>query len=742
MTNWLAQHSFRLRLIGGTLLIEATMLLLLLWLEEPPLTHLLGVGAIGALFTIMLLVPLGSWLTRRLGQLETATEAFAAGRFDQRIQIGGKDEISHLAKVYNQMADALVSHIDSLRQSEARLLYALRGSTDGIWDWDLAGDDYYLSARWKEMIGYGPDELPNERELFVAHLHPEDRPRVEEAIARHFNREGPYDIEYRLRHRDGHFFWCRARGQAVWNETGKVVRFSGATTDVTEQKAAEASIQALLAEKQALLDNALVGIVFLRQRVVVACNRRFEEMFGYGLGEMIGSTTEQLFPSPAVYREISRAAYATLERGETYSFELSLHRRDGSRFWARLTGQAFAPEHAEEGSIWVYTDESERKEALDLVLEEQAFSEALISSLPGIFFLFDEAGRIVRWNANLEKKLGYRRRKIARLNAGSMVAAVDRELWQEAIDDALGSGRPAAIEALLLTGDGKAIPYFLTAMAIEVHERRLVIVVGIDVTARKRAEEEVRRLNEGLERRVRERTAELTAANRELESFSYSVSHDLSSPLRGIDGFARILQEDYGRRLDTEGLHCLERICAATQRMQTLIDDMLSLARITRDELARRDVDLSDLANRILAERLGAEPARQVQAVVAPDLHVVGDPNLLHVALDNLLGNAWKFTFRHPSARIEFGSLHKDGETVYFVRDDGAGFDMRYAGKLFREFERMHRKHEFDGSGIGLAIASRVIRRHGGRIWAEAAIEKGATFYFTLPAQKQTGPTP
>lgn len=699
--------------------------------------RLLRIGAIGALLSLLLLVPLVLWLTRRLSRLKEAADAFAAGHLDQRIDLTGGDELARLAGAFDHMADVLAVHIRSLRHSETRFQYSVRGSNDGLWDWDLTTGDYYLSPRWKEMIGYAANELADSRDTFTAHLHPEDKVAVEEAIRRHFELRQPYDTEYRLRCRDGSYIWCRARGQAVWDENGKIVRFSGATTDISEQKAAAAHIQALLTEKQALLDNAVVGIAYLRQQQLVACNRRFEELFGYRHDEIIGRTTAKIYPSETVYEEISRAAYATISRGETYGFELSLRRRDGSSFWCHISCRAFDPAVPQDGSIWIFTDESERREALDAVLEAQAFSEAVINSLPGIFYLFDEGGHMLRWNANLETELGYRRRDIVRLAPLDLVAP---EAWADTrklIDLALATGEPTAGESTLRTRDGRHVPYFLTANAIDIQGRQMIVGVGIDLTARKHAEEQVRQLNEQLEQRVRERTAELTIANRELEAFSYSVSHDLSSPLRGIDGFARIIEEDYASHFDDQGRHYLQRIRAATQRMQTIIDDLLSLSRITRNELVFSTFSLSAMARQIIDELRDGQPGRQVDTVIADGIEVTGDANLLHLAINNLLRNAWKFTGKHPEARIELGVLHTNDEQVYFVRDDGAGFDMRYAGKLFGEFQRMHKPQEFEGTGIGLAITSRVIQRHGGRIWAEAAIEKGATFYFTLPRKGQ-----
>jgi light-regulated signal transduction histidine kinase (bacteriophytochrome) len=242
-------------------------------------------------------------------------------------------------------------------------------------------------------------------------------------------------------------------------------------------------------------------------------------------------------------------------------------------------------------------------------------------------------------------------------------------------------------------------------------------------------------LNTALERRVSERTAQLQASNKELEAFSYSVSHDLRAPLRSIDAFSQLVREDYNDKLDDQGKQYLGIVGEASRQMGRLIDDLLHLSRVTRSEMRRQPVDLTAMIAQIFAGLQRLEPNRLVEIVIAPGLHVDGDERLLRIALENLLNNAWKFTSKRPEARIEVGSEMQDGQLVFFVRDNGAGFDMEYSNKLFGAFQRLHSSSEFPGHGIGLATVQRIINRHGGNIWARAAIDQGATFYFTIPGQ-------
>jgi signal transduction histidine kinase len=242
----------------------------------------------------------------------------------------------------------------------------------------------------------------------------------------------------------------------------------------------------------------------------------------------------------------------------------------------------------------------------------------------------------------------------------------------------------------------------------------------------------LREAHDELEQRVQERTAQLDATNKELEAFSYSVSHDLRAPLRSIDGFSLALLEDYGDRLADEGKNHLQRIRAATQRMGMLIDDLLNLSRMTRAEIRKEAVNLSALALVVVAGLRESQPNRQIEFRIEDRLEARADPRLVQVVLENLFGNACKFTSKRTSACVEFGKLRHNGSSAYFVRDNGAGFDSAYATRLFGAFQRLHAASEFPGTGIGLATVQRIVHRHGGEIWAEGAVEKGATFYFTL----------
>ncbi|HEY2942771.1 MAG TPA: PAS domain S-box protein, partial [Vicinamibacteria bacterium] len=344
----------------------------------------------------------------------------------------------------------------------------------------------------------------------------------------------------------------------------------------------------------------------------------------------------------------------------------------------------------------------------------------------------DTEGRIVSWNAGAEAIHGYREEEILGRSVSLFHAPETRGNLQGALEQAAAEGR-FEDEGWRVRKDGSRFwaNTVLTPIRDEADRLWGFAKITRDLTERKRVEEEIEHLNADLERRVRVRTGELEAANAELEAFSYSVSHDLRAPLRAITGFSHALMEDWQERLEPEAQGYLRRIVAATRKMSELIDGLLDLSRVSRAEMRWQEVDFSAMAHQVAEGLQRSEPQRRVQWVIADGVSARGDPRLLRVVLDNLIGNAWKFTGGKETARIQVG-LRTNGERAYFVADDGAGFDMAYADKLFGAFQRLHHEREFEGTGIGLATVRRVINRHGGRIWAEAEPGRGAMFLFTL----------
>jgi PAS domain S-box-containing protein len=358
---------------------------------------------------------------------------------------------------------------------------------------------------------------------------------------------------------------------------------------------------------------------------------------------------------------------------------------------------------------------------------------ALIDNTSAVIYMRDLNGRYVLVNREYERLFEVKREELLGKTDHDVFPPEVADAFRANDQAAVARGFPVQMEEIA-PGDDGPHNYITVKFPLIDSAGRAYAVCGIstDITARTRAEAEVRRLNAELEMRVAERTAELEASTRELDAFSYSVSHDLRTPLRSLDGFSQVLLEDYGHVLDDTGRQYLRRLQANTGRMAQTIDDLLDLSRATRVDLNRSDVDVSAIAAAVVSELREAEPDRVVEIAVAEDLHSLGDPHLVRLVLANLIGNAWKFTAKASRAVIEVGALDKDGERVFTVRDNGAGFNMEYAAKLFEPFQRLHSRGEFDGSGLGLAIVARIVRRHGGRIWAEGEPGRGAAFFFTL----------
>jgi PAS domain S-box-containing protein len=444
--------------------------------------------------------------------------------------------------------------------------------------------------------------------------------------------------------------------------------------------------------------------------------------YGYSREDFLSLTIKDIRPPEDVPALLESAARAGAH-GET-SGTWRHRRKDGSLIDVEVTSHPLLY-GGRTARLVVATDVTKRQNAeKELRRSEERFRLMVSVVKDYAILMLDPQGRVISWNAGAERIKGYRAEEILGQHFSRFYPAEDVEGGKPDYELKVASeeGR-FEDEGWRVRKDGSRLwaNVVITALRDENGELHGFGKVTRDMTERKRNEEQMRIQN-----------VQLEAANKELEAFSYSVSHDLRAPLRSIDGFGQAMLEDCADKLnDLEKSH-LQRIRTATQRMGILIDDLLNLSRVARSEIHREKVNVSALAGSIATELRNAQPERSVEFRIEDGVDAMVDPRLLRVVLENLLGNAWKFTSKRASARIEFGKADVDGTDAYFVRDDGAGFDPAYGTKLFGAFQRLHGMTEFPGTGVGLATVQRIIHKHGGRIWAEAAVEKGATFYFTL----------
>jgi len=501
---------------------------------------------------------------------------------------------------------------------------------------------------------------------------------------------------------------------------------------------------------RALTENSWDAIaLFSADGTILYGSPSTHQILGYSLDEFVGRNAFELIHEEDRAIVTDRLTMSLQQPGVHIPVHARARHKNGEWRWLEGVFTNLLDEPSVRAIVNNYHDFTERKqveaalqrmnEELEIQVQERtaALSQAnallqmLLDYMPDHIYFKDAQSRFIRNSRSQAKALGLS-------DPAEAVGKSDFDFFPHAQasfekeQEIIRSGKPLLDEEEhVVWPDGRETWVSTTKAPLFDQAGMIVGTFGIsrDITERKRTETALQKAK-----------LELEAANKELESFSYSVSHDLRAPLRSIDGFSLALLEDYGKLLPSEGRNFLERVRSSAQHMAELIDDLLNLSKVTRASMKLVPVDLSQLVQGIVAELQRTQRERRVNFNIAANLKVRGDPNLLQVVLENLLNNAWKFTSKREQAEIEFGSKHENDETVYFIRDNGAGFDMDYVGKLFGAFQRLHAMTEFSGTGIGLATVQRIIHRHGGRVWAEGAVDQGATFFFTLPALERAKP--
>ncbi|MEW6210286.1 MAG: PAS domain S-box protein [Acidobacteriota bacterium] len=619
----------------------------------------------------------------------------------------------------------------ALRESQRLLSSITHNITEAIYRSTPEKGLIYINESFVRMFGYESVEEILRTPSSALYVDARRRDELKDLITR----EGSFiNQEILFRRRDGSHFWGLNSSIAIYDDEGKILYYDGAIWDITERKRAEAALRES-EERFYRAFNAspmFMGINRLSDGAYIDVNEAALRESGFTREELLGKTPEEvgIWIDP---EDRQRVASIMEEKGRIREFEIRHRRKTGEERVSLLSAEIIET-GGERCLLTTAFDITSRKRAeKELRESEERFSKAFQASPLSMTIAALSDGCIIAANQSFLQANGFAHEEVIGRTAQELGLWVDPSERQSFMRRIAEQGEVREAEVRTRTGSGEERVVLLSGVIIELGGEPCVLFTGSDITERKRAEEEIQRLNEELEHRVVERTAQLEAVNRELEAFSYSVSHDLRAPLRSINGFSLALMEDYAAQLDETAMDYLSRVRAASQRMGRLIDDLLNLSRITRSDMHRERVDLSAIAHAVATEIQSTDSGREAEFRIAPDLVAQADPRLVHIALENLLGNSWKFTEKKERAEIEFGCARQEGECVFFVRDNGAGFDMSYADKLFGAFQRLHPMAEFKGTGIGLATVQRIIHRHGGRIWAEGEVGRGATFYFTLP---------
>lgn len=600
-----------------------------------------------------------------------------------------------------------------------------------------------VNTKLCEILGYTEQELT--RLTYQEITYPEDLPADLENVNRILAGEiTTYSMEKRFIRKDGSLVWANLTVSLVRDNQNNPEYFISVIEDISQRKNAEFKLQQTfqrLQENEArlnrIINSNIAGIFFWHtEHGYIDANDNYLEMLGYSREELINSSITRRTITPIDFHKTDdQVLKELLEKSFVNNYEKQYIRKDGKKIDVLINLMLLNQEKTE--IVGFVLDITERKRAEQALLESEQRFRKMADEAPIMLWMTDAHGKTLYANKawldyvglTLEEYIGQFR------FSRNVTHPDDQNLAKETFTECVKKQQPYFQRMRYRRFDGEYRWISIAATPRFTPSGEFVGHVGIcqDITDSKLARDNLKKFARELERRVDERTREIQAVNKELEAFSYSVSHDLRAPLRSIDGFSNIIASRYANQLDEQGKEYFRFIRENTQRMGQLIDDLLQLSRISRIELDLQEINLSEVAHDIIKYIQLNNPNRQVTFTISPNITAKGDPHLLRIVLDNLLDNAWKFTCKIEHATIEFSTYTEFDQTIYYVRDNGAGFDIKYANKLFGAFQRLHSMDEFPGTGIGLATVLRIINRHKGRVWAEGELNKGATFFFTLP---------
>ncbi|MGZ5111702.1 MAG: PAS domain S-box protein [Usitatibacter sp.] len=601
---------------------------------------------------------------------------------------------------------------------------------------DVEGRIEYVNPSFTAMSGYAPGEVIGKTPAMLSSgLTPLS---VYQELWNTVKSGKSWRGKMRNRRKNGEIYWENEYISPLKSEQGEIVNFIAVKEDITAQLEAEERLRESESRFRELAENIreVFWLTDAAKNQMLYVSPGYEQIWGRSCESLYASPTEWSNAIHAEDRERVLKAVPDQASG-SYAEEYRIVRPDGEIRWIR--DRAFP---ISRGGCEVYRiagiaeDITDGKRAEQQLRESERRYGEILRNIGLVAIMLDRDANITFCNEFLLRLTGWRREEVLGRNWFDLFVPPELTSLRETFA-ALLEDRPSSWnhenEILTRTGERRLIRWSNTVLRSGSGEVIGTANIGEDISEREKAENEVRRLNADLERRVAERTIELEAANKELVAFDYSVSHDLRAPLNRIRGFVAMLLEENAANLGERATDFLHRIGSAGHDMDQLMGDLLELSTVTAGELRRSLVDVSALAHEVFGGLQRAQPDRRVEFVVEPGMSARADPGLLRIVLENLLGNAWKFTGKSSGARIEIGCKTSDGKPpAFFVRDNGAGFDAAGATKLFAPFQRLHAKIEFEGTGIGLATVQRIVRRHGGRVWAEGAVDKGATFHFTL----------